>query len=218
ALPYTTLFRSEPDDQRDVDRHLARRSNHAFGDDVATHDAAEDVDQNAFHCRVGEDDLEGRLHLLLRCATADVEEVGRLLAVELDDVHGRHREAGAIHHATDGPVELDVGEVVLGRLDFHRILFVEITQLHDLLVPVERVGIEIHLGVEAEELAVLGDDQRIDLEQAHVLFDEEAIEIADHLHALADLIPRKSKRERDLAAMEREVAGGGVDRQRYDLL
>jgi hypothetical protein len=31
---------------------------------------------------------------------------------------------------------------------------------------VERVGIERHLGVEALQLAVLGDDQRIDLQQA----------------------------------------------------
>ena len=38
---------------------------HALGDHVAAHDAAENVDQDALHLRVGGDDLEGRRHLLL---------------------------------------------------------------------------------------------------------------------------------------------------------
>ena len=59
------------------------------------------------------DDLEGRRHLLLGGAAADVEEVGGLAAVELDDVHRRHGQAGAVDHAADVAVELDVVEVVL---------------------------------------------------------------------------------------------------------
>src|SRR5436190_17639665 len=39
--------------------HFLHGGNHAFGDDVAFHDAAEDVDQNAFDARIGGDDLEG---------------------------------------------------------------------------------------------------------------------------------------------------------------
>ena len=39
---------------------------------------------------------------------------------------------------------------------------------------IERVVVEADLGVEADELVVLGDDQRIDLEQAHVLLGEGA--------------------------------------------
>ena len=48
---------------------------------------------------------------------ADVEEVGGLAAIELDDVHGRHGEAGAVHHACDIPVKLDVVQVKLRRFD-----------------------------------------------------------------------------------------------------
>jgi hypothetical protein len=66
---------------------------HAARDDVALHDPAEDVDEDALHVRVGRDDLEGRRDLLLARAAADIEEVRRLLAVELDDVQGRHGEA-----------------------------------------------------------------------------------------------------------------------------
>ena len=59
-----------------------------------------------------EDELEGRGHPLLGGAAADVEEVGRRAAVQLDDVHRRHRQAGAVDHAADVAVELDVVELV----------------------------------------------------------------------------------------------------------
>ena len=80
------------------------------------HDAAEDVDQDALHVGIGGDDLERRRHLLLGGAAADVEEIRRRLAVELDDVHGRHGQAGAVDHAADGAVERDVVEIVAARL------------------------------------------------------------------------------------------------------
>ena len=40
----------------------------------------------------------------------------------------------------------------------------------------QRVVVEADLGVEADQLPVLGDDQRIDLEQAHVLLDERLVQ------------------------------------------
>ena len=55
------------------------RGDHALGDDVALHDAAEDVDQDALHVGIGGDDLERRRDLLLVGAAADVEEVRRRL-------------------------------------------------------------------------------------------------------------------------------------------
>jgi hypothetical protein len=99
-----------------------------FGDDIATHDAAEDVDQDALHCRIGRDDLERCGHLLLGGATAHVEEVGRLGAIELDDVHRRHGKARAIDHAADIAVERHIGEVELGRFDLLGVFFGEIAQ------------------------------------------------------------------------------------------
>ena len=57
------------------------RRDHAGRDHVALHDAAEDVDENALHLRIGRDDLERRRHLLGGGAAADVEEIGRLAAV-----------------------------------------------------------------------------------------------------------------------------------------
>src|SRR3546814_20857455 len=80
-FPYTTLFRS-------------------------------DVDEDTLDRRVLQDDLERRGDLFLVGAAADVQEIGREGAVQLDDVHRRHREPGAIDHAADVAVELDIGKVI----------------------------------------------------------------------------------------------------------
>src|SRR5262245_61267645 len=45
--------------QRDMEADLARRGDDALGDDVAAHDAAEDVDEDALDIGIGEDELEG---------------------------------------------------------------------------------------------------------------------------------------------------------------
>ena len=55
---------------------------------------------------IGEDDAERFGDLLVVGAAADVEEVRRLAAVELDDVHRAHGEAGAVDEAADVAVEL----------------------------------------------------------------------------------------------------------------
>ena len=129
----------EAHDQRNLKADRLYRRDHAARDDVAFHDAAEDVDQNALHLRVGGDDLERRRHLLLGGAAADIEEVRRLFAVKLDDVERRHGKAGAVDHAADGAVEGDVGEIVLGCLDFLGILFGQVAQGDHFRMPVERV-------------------------------------------------------------------------------
>src|SRR4029078_612715 len=106
----------------------------AFGDRVAAHDAAEDVDEDRLHLRGGEHDLERLGHLLGRGAAADVEEVRRLAAEQLDRVHRRRGGAGAVDEAADVAVELDVGEVELARLDLGRVFLVEVAVRGELRV------------------------------------------------------------------------------------
>ena len=91
----------QPHDHRHLDADFLHRLDDAFGDDVAAHDAAEDVDQHRAHLGVEQDDLEALRHGLRRGAAADVEEVGRRAAFQLDQVHRRHRQAGAVDHAAD---------------------------------------------------------------------------------------------------------------------
>ncbi len=76
--------------------------------------------------RVGEDDLKGLGDTLFVGAAPDIEEIGRLTAIELDDIHGRHREPRAIDHAADRAVELHIGKPKIGGLDLGRVLLVNI--------------------------------------------------------------------------------------------
>ena len=72
---------------------VLHRVNDAFGDHVATDDAAENVHQDGAHVLVRQDQVERHRDALARRAAADVEEVGRRAAVQLDQVHRRHGEA-----------------------------------------------------------------------------------------------------------------------------
>ena len=156
----------EPHHQRHSQADFFHCRDHAFGDDVALHDAAEDIDQNPLHVRIAGDDLERRRHALLGRRAADIEEVRRRPPIELDDVHGGHREAGAVDHAADLAVERDVIELVFRRFDFLGVFLGLVAQRQDVGMAEQRVVVEADLGIEADQLLVLGDDQRIDLEQA----------------------------------------------------
>ncbi len=92
-LPSLDVRPLEPDDQRDAEIELVVGRQQGRGDRVALHDAAEDVDQHRLDPRLAEQDAEPLEHLVLVGAAADVEEVGRLAAVVLDQVHRAHRQA-----------------------------------------------------------------------------------------------------------------------------
>ncbi len=47
-LPSSTLVPSETDKPAEPEADFLDRGDHAFGNDIALHDAAENVDQNAF--------------------------------------------------------------------------------------------------------------------------------------------------------------------------
>jgi hypothetical protein len=141
----------EADDEGELQPDFLDGFDDALGDHVAVHDATEDVHEDALHVRIAEDDLERGDHLVLRGAAADVEEVGRVAAEVLDDVHRAHREAGAVDEAGDVAVERDVAQRVLRGLDFLRVFLVQVAQRDDFRVAEERVVVERHLRVEGED-------------------------------------------------------------------
>src|SRR5262245_38343959 len=210
-LPLFDVCSFQPDDDRFGDFQVAGRLDHAARDHVAPDDAAENVDQDGLHVRVGQQYAEGVLDALLRCAAADVEEVGRLAPGQLDDVHRRHRQPGAVDHAGDIAVELDVVEVVFGGFDLERRFFVEVAQLSVFFVAVERVVVEIDLRVQRVKLAVFGQQEGVDLEERGVHFDERPIEREHELRGLADQLRRQAQPEHQIARLERLHADGRRD-------
>ena len=131
---------------------------------------------------------------------------------------GRHGKARAVDHAADRAVERDIGEVVFGRLDLLGVLFRQIAQLLHVRMAVEGVGIEGDLGIEAAQLAVGGDDQRVDLEHLHVLRDEGVVELHGEIIGLLGQITAQAERLGDRAPVMGHGAGGGVDGDGVDLL
>ena len=82
---------------------------------------------------------------------------------------------------------------------------------------IQRVVVEIDLGVEADEFAVLGHHQRIDFQQAHILGDKGVVETLDHRADLLGLIILEAQRRCDFIADEGRIAGHRLDLEGLDL-
>src|SRR3954468_3950235 len=170
----------EADDQRLgrlVPQDLQRLDD-AVRDGVAGGDPAEDVDEDALHGRVGQDDLQPVGHNLGGGATADVEEVGRPHAAELlagvrDDVQGAHDQAGAVADDADLALELDVVEVLLLGRGLERVGRAGVLEVGVARVPEGGVVVEGHLGVERQDGAVGRLGEGVDLDQRGVLLRED---------------------------------------------
>ena len=101
-------------------------------------------------------------------------------AVVVSDEVGEQLRA----EAGDGLQDLCGVQPELRRFDLERIFLSEIAQLLDVGVPVERVVVDRELRVERPDLALGGDDQRVDLAEHRVALDEAAVELADDVEQL----------------------------------
>ena len=130
-----------------------------------------------------------------------------------DDVHGRHRQTGAIDHAADRCRRARcIGDRV-SRPGFSS------SSVRSRNATISgwrrRVAVETDLGVEADQLVVLGHHQRIDLQQSfiRVLGGERGIELGQQAPDLLGKIAVEIERLRYLAAVMRHDAGGRIDRE-----
>ena len=103
------------------------------------------------------------------------------------------------------------------RLDFLGVFLRLVAQRSHFGMTKQRVVVERHLCVEHAQLALLGHDQRIDLEHRHVLGDEGGVELAHQLLGLLGEIARQIKRLGDGAAVMAHDAGGRIDGEGDDL-
>ncbi len=160
---------------------------------------------------VAEQDFKRVRDLLLVGATAHVEEVRRHAARELDDVHGRHGQPGAVHHAADVAVELDVIQSVLAGFNLERVFLGDVAQLLDVLVAEERVVVEVDLGVERDQAVVLGRDQRIDFHQRSVGVEIRLVQCGEQRDRLVHQLRLEAEGEGNLARLERNQPDARLD-------
>src|SRR5438552_4061785 len=169
--------------QTNNNRHLHANGLCRFNDtgvnDIATHDSAKNIDEYRLDVLVRQKDPKCIPHLLSRCAASDIEEVRGTASGQFDDVHCRHCQARAVHHACHVAVELDIVQSELARFDFQRIFFVQVAQFLDIFMPVERIVIEVHFRVQRVDFVVAGDEEGIDFGKRRVHVFKRLVQ-ADH--------------------------------------
>lgn len=170
------------------------------GNSIASHNTAKDVDEDGSDLGVAGDQLEGLLDGGGGGTTTNVEEVGGLTAVQLDDVHGGHGQTGTVDQAADVTVQLDEVEARLRSANLIGILLSGVAPLKDLLLPVVCVVIETELGVHAHDLVVGGLRQRVDLDLGSVLLAEDLVQLLDGVLGLLDALLAEAQLGSDLAS------------------
>ena len=161
---------------------------------------------------VGHQDAEGVGDLFLVGAAADIEEVGGAAAGVLDDVHGGHGEAGAVDHAADIAVELDVIEAEFRGFDLEGIFLMDIPEGGDIGVAVEGVVVKIEFGVEGDDALIFGDDEGVDFGERGVGFDRCAGERLEEPGGGRGGGAGESDAEGEVAGLEGEQAAAGIER------
>ena len=168
--------------------------------------------------RIAQHDLERFSDLLRSRATTNVEKVRGLAAVELDHIHRRHRESGAVDETADVAVERDVREVEFRGLDLGRVFLVQITHRDDVGMTKKCVRVEIELRVERNHLAVAGQNEWIDLGERCVRFVECFVQTLKHRARLRQASFRNTDLARDVVGLGTGQSFDGIDKDLVNLL
>lgn len=86
----------QPSNDGDAQTHILHDIDQTPGDSIAADDTAENVNEDGSDFWVAGDELKSRLDSGGGSTTTNVEEVGGVSAVELDDIHGGHGETSTV--------------------------------------------------------------------------------------------------------------------------
>lgn len=157
-------------------------------DSITTHNTAENVDKDGRDLGVAGDQLESLLNGRGSSTTTNIQEVGGLAAIQLDDVHSSHGKTGAVNEAADITIQLDEVQAGLGSTDLISVLLGLIAHLEDVLLPEVGVVVKTELGVHAHNLVVRGLGQRVDLDLGGVLLAKDLVQVLDGLLGFGDAL------------------------------
>src|SRR2546427_505657 len=149
---------------------------------------------------------------------ADVQEVGRLTAVILYEIHRGHRESGAVHAAADVAVELDECESRFTRGDFLWRLRRRIAQSGDLRPALELVVVNRDLGIERLNAPIWRADERIDLGERRADGVNSAVQLLHDVGGRARLLHVAVKLEAERQGLMWEQAIAWIDGEAVNLL
>lgn len=165
----------------------------AGGDVVAADNTAKDVDKDGSDLGVAGDELKGLLDGSRGSTATNVQEVGGLATVQLDDVHGGHGQTSTVDEAANIAVELDEVQARLGSANLIRVLLCGVAPLEDLLLTEVGVVIETELGIHAENLVVVRLGKGVDLDLGGVTLQEDLVELLDGVLGILDALLAEAK-------------------------
>ena len=122
--------------------------------------------------------------------------------MQLDQIHGRHRQPGAVDHAADIARQRDVIQPRCLRSHFLVVYLRIVTHVSELLLPSERVVVHAHFAVQRHHAPIGGNHQRIDFQQAQVGVGEKLVQCAQHAGEITDMTAAKPQAKRQIAALK----------------
>ena len=131
--------------------------------------------------------------------------------MQLNDVHGTHRQACAVNHAADVAVQRDVVQFPLRRLRFTWVFLRLIAHFAQIRLAEQRVAVSAQFAVEADQVALLGDHQRVDLDQRQVALKENGRQTHENLGELLNLFTFQTQFERQFTTLVRHRARQRID-------
>src|SRR5690606_20947131 len=160
------------------------------------------VDKNGFYVRILQNDPETSFYRSGIRSTTHVEEVRRLATRQFDDVHSGHCQTSAIYHTPDVAVQLHVIQVSFAGFNLQGIFFRQVTQLHQILMTIQRVVVEVNFRINGEDPVVGGFQKGIDLEHGSVESDISIIKGMNELDAFLERVTFPAQSKRDFARLK----------------
>ena len=204
--------------QRNADMSFASGLDNAVCDDIAVHNSAENIDQDALDVLVAQNDSKGCGDLLLTGAPSHVQEVGWFAASKLYDVHRRHGQSCSIDEAGNVAIQPDIIQAMLGSRDFAGILLGNVAHGHDAGLTVKSIIIEIELCVEGEQLAFGRHHERIDLYHGAIAFDKKFVEIGEEFGRVIHQRTGEAQRGSNITGLIRHKPQSWIHADANDLL
>jgi len=151
---------------------------------VASQDTTKDVDEDGLHLGVVLQNLQRLDQSGALSAAADVQEVGGLLPVLVDDVHGGHGKASTVYKAADVATDVNIVKVVFLGYSLRGVKGGVVLVLGKLFLAVGGVVVDRDLAVSSENFVVLGENEGVDLDHVAVALEEALVELREHLNHL----------------------------------
>ncbi len=138
----------QADDDRNVCLDYLEGFEEPVGNVVTACDTTEDIDQHHLYVPVAQEKFHGLDNLLGVGTAADVKEVGRFAAIQLDHVHGRHGKSGTVHHTSDASAQVHVAESLVLGFTLLALLSGWLEELGNVRVAEEGIVVEGHFCID----------------------------------------------------------------------